>query len=67
MKTKTNDDWRQYRKTNPDGTLTRVFRGPNGWYVATEDKSGTHYQPRDGGRHDTARSAWEAHLGQSAE
>ncbi len=33
-------------------TLTpyKAFRGPNGWYTAREDASGTHHQPQFGGR-----------------
>ena len=63
MTTKQNQtDWTQYRTTNDDGTLTRVFEGPNGWYVATEDKSGTHYQPFNGGSYPTAKAAWDAHI-----
>ena len=28
----------------------KAFRGPNGWYTAQEDESGTHHQPQFGGR-----------------
>lgn len=49
------------RETDSEGNLTRVFRGPNGWYVATEDRSGTHYQPADGGTYSTAAEAWAAY------
>lgn len=55
-----NQDWTQYRETF-HGRVTRVFRGPNGWYVATEDKSGTHHQPASGGSYATAEEAWAAY------
>ena len=38
----------------------KAFFGPNGWYVATEDASGTHYQPDDGGRYESAAAALAA-------
>jgi hypothetical protein len=37
--------------------MRKAFRGPNGWYVADEDDSGTHYQPFDGGRYHTKAAA----------
>jgi len=38
-------------------TVRRAFRGPNGWYMATEDQTGTHYQPSDGGRYESRAEA----------
>jgi hypothetical protein len=38
--------------------MRKAFRGPNGWYVADEDDSGTHYQPFDGGRYHTKQQRW---------
>ena len=37
----------------------KAYRGPNGWYMAEEDGTGTHRQPADGGRYHT-RAAAEA-------
>lgn len=37
------------KTTANDGTVYRVFAGPNGHYVAAEDRTGTHYQPNGGG------------------
>lgn len=41
-------------------TEIKAFRGPNGWYTATEDASGTHYQDADGGRYKTKAAALAA-------
>lgn len=38
----------------------RAYRGPNGWYVAEVDDTGTHYQPADGGRYESRAAALAA-------
>ncbi len=35
---------------------TKAFQGANGWYIATEDSNGSHYQ--DEGRFATPAKAW---------
>lgn len=35
----------------------KAFRGPNGWYAATENAEGFHHQPSDGGRWPSAAAA----------
>jgi hypothetical protein len=52
MKTQINAE----NRTENNGR-TRAFRGANGWYIATEDASGTHHQGYD--RHSDAEAAWE--------
>lgn len=37
------------KSTSKNGTVFRVFAGPNGHYVAEEDENGNHYQPDSGG------------------
>ena len=33
----------------------KIYEGPNGYYIATQDPEGSHGQPRDGG----ARLGWD--------